>query len=398
MVKRSPHFSGLKESYLFPEIGRKVRSFQTQFPHVHLTSLSVGDTSEPLSPIVVEALKQKAEQLGTREGYSGYGPEEGEAPLREKIASVTYRGKFLAEEIFVSDGAASDIGRLQVLFGPDKSIGVQDPTYPAYIDTGYLSGCKSVTYLPCTPSNGFFPDFSKLPPLDLVFLCYPNNPTGAPASRSQLEEAVKWALNNQAILIYDAAYSCFIKDATFPKTIYEIEGAERCAIEIGSFSKFIGFTGVRLGWTVVPKELKYEEGSSVNRDFYRLVTTFFNGPSNLSQAGALAALSEEGLLQTEKLTQHYRENAALLKKALCEKGWPVYGGESSPYLWVDFGKKNSWDLFQSLLKTTHIVTIPGVGFGPSGEGCLRFSAFGSRSKVLEAIEKIETKWPQDLYA
>lgn len=396
MVKRNPNFKSLSENYLFPEVARRVKAFKHQNPHVELISLSIGDTSQPLSATISKMLKKKSEELGTHAGYHGYGPEQGALSLRKKIAHVFYSDTISPEEIFISDGAKCDIGRLQLLFGAQASIAVQDPTYPVYVDSKLIVGCHPIAYLPCTPQNNFFPDPKLLPAVDLLYLCSPNNPTGSTATKEQLKSIVSWAKKNGALIVYDAAYAAFIQDPDLPKSIYEIAGAKEVAIEVSSFSKFAGFTGIRLGWTVIPKGLRFEQYESVHQDYTRLITTFFNGASILSQAGAEAALSENGLEEIQRTINFYMENASLIRHALQIKGYKIYGGMNAPYLWVDFGEKKSWELFQHLMEETHLITTPGSGFGLCGEGFLRFSAFGTRQNIQKAIKHIETKWPRSL--
>jgi len=396
MVKRNPHFLKLSENYLFPEVMQRVKCFKQENPEADLISLSIGDTSEPIPPTATAGLCHQAMQMGTREGYRGYGLEQGDPRLRAQLSSHFYCGHIQPEEIFISDGAKCDIGRLQMLFGPSATLAVQDPTYPVYVDTGLLLGKQAITYLPCHAENHFFPELKRLPHVDLLYLCSPNNPTGSVATHEQLKELVNWAKRERSIVIFDAAYAGFIQNPQLPRSIYEVEGAEDVAIEVSSFSKFLGFTGVRLGWTVIPKHLTFEGGFSVHKDFTRLITTFFNGASIVSQAGALAALSPQGIQEMQQMLAFYLENAQLIKGALQAKQLKVHGGENAPYLWVDFGKKNSWDLFQNVLTATGIITTPGSGFGMHGEGYLRFSAFGSRPHILKAIERIERQWPANM--
>jgi LL-diaminopimelate aminotransferase len=395
MVKRNPHFLNLSESYLFPEVMRRVRHYQQNHPEVELLSLSIGDTSEPLTRSATLGLLNQAEKLGTREGYKGYGLEQGEFLLREKITEVFYPNLIDPDEIFVSDGAKCDIGRLQLLFGQTAALAVQNPTYPVYVDTSTVVGNRSISYLPCTPENGFFPDLSKLTDVDLLYLCSPNNPTGSVITKPQLQDLVSWAQSKKAFIIFDAAYSGFIQDPTLPRTIYEIPGADEVAIEVSSFSKLIGFTGVRLGWTIMPKKLRFENGHPVHKDYTRFVTTFFNGASVIAQAGGLAALSLEGLEEMRQMLAFYLENASLIRQELQRQNLTVYGGDNAPYLWVKCASKPSWDLFQTLLEKTGIIATPGIGFGSQGEGYLRFSSFGSRPHILKALERIRTAWPQD---
>jgi LL-diaminopimelate aminotransferase len=326
--------------------------------------------------------------------------------LREKISSVYYGGKFSADEIFISDGAKCDIGRLQLLFGSFISIAVQDPSYPVYVDGSVLIGAAGgmiqrvssagagtvydeVLYLPCTIKNNFFPELSWLPSKCLIYFCSPNNPTGAVSDRDQLAFLIKTALKKRSIVIFDAAYGEFIRNPAYPKSIYEIDGAKECAIEVNSFSKSAGFTGVRLGWSVVPKELKYTSGESINADWSRVVSTIFNGASNIAQAGGLAALDDEGQKEIRSLTDFYLGNAKLIKDALQGLGIDSIGGEDSPYIWARFPNCDSWAVFNQILENCHIVTTPGAGFGPAGDEYIRFSSFGHRADVEEACQRLK---------
>jgi LL-diaminopimelate aminotransferase len=329
------------------------------------------------------------------EGYSGY-QDEGLLELREKISAVYYGGKFKPNEIFISDGAKCDIGRLQILFGAVQ-VAVQDPSYPVYVDGSVLAGAagapgsgagyKGIVYLPCTAENGFFPELSQLPEKGLVYFCSPNNPTGAAASREQLTVLVETACRKNSIVIFDAAYNDYIRDPALPRTIFEIEGAEECAIEVNSFSKSAGFTGVRLGWTVVPSGLKYESGESVNADWGRVTATIFNGASNIAQAGGLAALDSEGQKEIRSLTDFYLGNAALIRGAL--QGVQCTGGDNSPYIWARFPGSDSWKIFSEILEKCQVVTTPGAGFGPAGADYIRFSAFGHRADIEEACQRLQ---------
>lgn len=309
--------------------------------------------------------------------------------LREQIASKIYGNSVGNEEIFISDGAKCDLGRLQMLFGGDISIAVQDPAYPVYIEGSQMQGVKEIVFMTCCSENHFFPHLTTLPRTDLIYFCSPNNPTGAVATRDQLKALVQKARSNRSIIIFDSAYAHYIQEPDLPKSIYEIEGAKEVAIEINSFSKIAGFTGVRLGWTVIPKELKYDDGSSVKTDWNRLTSTIFNGASNIAQAGGYAVLDREGWKEVAKLTKFYLENAFILKKALEGLGYMVFGGINAPYLWVHFAGQNSWAVFQKFLNEYHLVTTPGLGFGPAGEEYLRFSAFGSRENILKAAARLK---------
>lgn len=387
-MKRNDTFLELKASYLFPEILKRKQDFLLENPGVSLISLGIGDTTESIPPSIAKALSEASLKLGTAAGYVGYGPEKGIADLRERVASRIYHSGVHANEIFISDGAKCDIGRLQMLFGQNISIAVQDPSYPVYIDGSLIQGVKTIVSLPCTPENEFFPDLSKTPRTDLIYFCSPNNPTGAVATKSQLKELVDFAKKNHSIIIFDAAYANFIQDPDLPKSIYEIEGAKEVAIEIGSFSKLAGFTGIRLGWTVVPDALKYEDGSSVKNDWNRLTTTLFNGASYIAQMGGAAVLEDKGWEEIKHLTHFYMENAKILKSGLESKGHEVFGGNNAPYLWVRFKGKKSWDVFQELMSRSHIISTPGAGFGPEGEGFIRFTAFGKRENIQKALMQV----------
>lgn len=400
MVQRNPNLAKLNSGYLFPEINRRKQAFLKKDPTAKLLSLGIGDTTCPLVESISMRLQVAAAGLGTLAGYSGYGPEQGIKELRSALAERWYHGILDADEIFISDGSKCDIGRLQMMFGPQASLAVQDPTYPVYVDTGVAIGQSGlyqpshqhyagITYMPCNPENQFFPELRDVPRTDLIYFCSPNNPTGAAATRQQLHELVQFAKKNNAILIYDAAYACYIRDPEIPRSIYEIEGAKEVAIELGSFSKMAGFTGLRLGWSVVPRSLKFDDGTPVQVDWNRINTTFFNGASNLAQQGGLAVLEPVGLAAIQETINYYMDNAAIIKEALDSMGIQSYGGEHAPYLWADFGK-NSWEAFQEILEVAHVVTTPGSGFGPKGEGFLRFSSFGQRSDTIEAMRRIQS--------
>jgi LL-diaminopimelate aminotransferase len=385
-MKRNEHFEALKAGYLFPEVARRRKAFQASHPEAKIISLGVGNTTEPLTPHVRAALVAAAERLGTAAGYSGYGDEQGEAALREKIAAVHYGGKVQPDEVFVSDGAKCDIGRLQILFGACAAV-VQDPAYPVYVDGSVIQGAKLVS-MPCTRENGFMPDLSVIPEGSLVYFCSPNNPTGAVATRDELARLVAEVGRKKSILVFDAAYSEYVSDPALPKSVYEIEGAAGCAIEVNSFSKPIGFTGVRLGWSVAPKALKYDDGRSVNADWLRIATTLFNGASNIAQAGGLASFDPEGREEMRGLVGHYMENARIIKTALVGLGLECIGGDNAPYIWARFPGRDSWEVFGEILDKCHVVTTPGSGFGPAGQSYIRFSAFGHRESVVEATARL----------
>jgi LL-diaminopimelate aminotransferase len=396
-MKRNPCIANIKAGYLFPEIAKRRREYAAAHPGAKIISLGVGNPTGPSLPHINAGLVDGARRLGTVEGYSGY-QDEGLLELRQRISAVFYGGGFTENEIFISDGAKCDIGRLQLLFGAGTKAVVQDPSYPVYVDGSVMvgaaggaakSGYEGIVYLPCTAANGYFPDLALIPPKSLVYFCSPNNPTGAVSTKEQLTALVQAATEKGAIIIFDAAYSKFIRDPALPKSIFEIEGARNCAIEVNSFSKTAGFTGVRLGWTVVPSELRYESGESVNADWGRVCATIFNGASNIAQAGGLAALADEGLKEIRSLTDFYLGNARLIREALHGLGITCVGGDNSPYIWAHFPGRDSWEVFSEILEKCQVVTTPGAGFGPAGDGYVRFSAFGHRADVEEACQRLK---------
>ncbi|KAK9091888.1 hypothetical protein Syun_026799 [Stephania yunnanensis] len=351
---------------------------------------------------------ERARALSTLEGYSGYGAEQVEdnihrllmQKLRAAIASTFYKGLGIEEtDVFVSDGAKCDITRLQILFGSNVTMAVQDPSYPAYVDSSVIMGQTgqfqkdvekfgNIEYMRCNPENRFFPDLSSTAKTDIIFFCSPNNPTGATATREQLTQLVQFAKRNGSIIVYDSAYAMYISDDS-PRSIFEIPGAKEVAIETSSFSKYAGFTGVRLGWTAVPKDLLYSDGFPVAKDFNRIFCTCFNGASNICQAGGLACLSPEGLSAMQDVIGFYKENTQIIVDTFNSLGFKVYGGKNAPYVWVHFPGRSSWDVFAEILEKTHVVTTPGSGFGPGGEGFIRVSAFGHRENVLEACRRFK---------
>jgi LL-diaminopimelate aminotransferase len=395
MIQRNSNMVKLKSGYLFPEINLRKRQFLAKHPGAQLISLGIGDTTEPISPSVIQSLVEISNSLGTLEGYVGYGPEQGMDPLRKKIAEIIYKDRVAPEEIFISDGAKCDIGRLQVMFGSDVSIAIQDPAYPVYVDGSIIQGVREIHMMRCCSENGFFPDLNILLPVDLIYFCSPNNPTGAVSSYSQLAELIAFARKNRSIIIFDSAYAAYIKDPRLPKSIFELDGAKEVAIEIGSFSKLAGFTGVRLGWTVIPEALKYENGLSVRSDWNRITTTLFNGASIIAQHGGLSVLNDPGM---EKTVDFYLENARLIQTAFTTMGYEVFGGTNAPYLWVRFPGEKSWDVFQKLMEQAHIIATPGSGFGPAGEGFVRFSAYGKRENILCAIDRLKNVISRGSYA
>lgn len=402
-VERNPNFKKLAGGYLFPEIGRRRNAYLAENPDMasRIISLGIGDTTQPIPENILNGLVTGASKLGTKEGYSGYGAEQGMGDLREKIADTLYNGLITADEVFVSDGAKCDIMRLQQMFGSEVKSAVQDPSYPVYVDTSVMLGqtgtqdpetkqYENIVYMPCTPENDFFPDYASLPRADVVYFCSPNNPTGAAATKEQLAELIKVCKERGSILVFDAAYAPFIRNPDVPKSVFEIEGAREVAIEVNSFSKYAGFTGVRLGWTVIPSDLKFADGSLVRDDFNRVMSTAFNGASNIVQSGGLACLSEEGMKEINTLIDYYLENAKLLKETMEGLGYAVYGGSDAPYIFVGLPEgQGSWDAFSDILEKAQVVTIPGAGFGPGGEGFLRLSAFAPKENVIEACERLK---------
>jgi len=405
MARINAHYRKLQAGYLFPEIGRRVRAFAAAHPDAAIIRLGIGDVTEPLAPAVVAALEQAARELGTRQGFRGYGPEQGYDFLLEAIALHDYRARGLevdTSEIFVSDGSKQDSGNIQEIFGQECRVAVTDPVYPVYVDSNVMAGrtgpadadgrYPGLLYLPATEANQFTPD----PPaegVDLAYLCSPGNPTGAVMTREKLARWVAWARRHDAVLIFDAAYDAFIQDPELPRSIYEIPGARECAIEMRSFSKRAGFTGVRCAYTVIPAELTgaAPDGSRVAlRELWsRRHTTKFNGVPYPVQRAAAAVYSPEGRKQTAEQVAFYMENAHRLRAGLAAAGFTVFGGEHAPYIWMRTpGELSSWDFFDRLLERAHVVGTPGAGFGACGEGYFRLSAFNSRANVDEALARV----------
>ncbi len=403
MATINSNYNKLSAGYLFPEIARRTGAYLDDHPNVNVMRLGIGNTTEPLPPSVIAGLHQSVANLSAVETYSGYADgSEGELPLREAIASrYAERGVTLdPEEIFVSDGGKPDSANIQSIFGLDNVVAVQDPAYPVYVDSNVIAGrtgnavegqYDGIVYMPCTETNGFFPDLPA-DKVDLIYICSPNNPIGSVATVSQLQTFVDYAREHQAVIIFDAAYCAYISDPELPHSIFEIEGANACAIEINSFSKDTGFTGVRLGWTAVPRELAVEDSGPgvVNGLWRRRQNTMFNGASNIVQGGGLAAFTEAGKTECAGMVAYYMANAARIRSGLERMGLTVYGGVHAPYLWMKTpGGMGSWEFFDKLLSETHVVGTPGAGFGPSGEGFFRLSAFGHREDIESAVESIE---------
>jgi len=395
----------LKAGYLFPEIGRRVREFAAARPGTDIIRMGIGDVTQPLTPAILKAFHEGVEEMGNKISFKGYGPEQGYDFLRQAIAvnDFNLRGVDIsADEIFVSDGSKCDTGNIQEIFGNENIIAICDPVYPVYADTTVMSGktgiCQSngyfdnIVYMPCNESNGFIPELPLTRP-DLIFLCFPNNPTGTVASKEVLKRWVAYAIENKSIILYDAAYEAYITEEDIPHSIFEIEGAKKVAIEFRSFSKTAGFTGTRCAFTVIPDELNaYDhEGNpvAVKPLWMRRHTTKFNGVSYPVQKAAAAVYSEDGKKEVKGLISYYLENARIIRESLTSSGYNVFGGINAPYVWVKT-KNNltSWEFFDKLLNDANVVGTPGSGFGPSGEGYFRFSAFADRESVIKAMDRI----------
>ena len=400
------HFLNLQNNYLFADIAKKVNAFKVMHPKAEVISLGIGDVTQPLCPAVIEAMHKATDEMATAEGFHGYGPEQGYAFLREAILKNDFlpRGIHLdIDEVFINDGAKSDTGNIQELLHWDNFIGVTDPIYPVYIDSNVMIGrCgtfengrwTNVVYMPCTAENGFTPSIPKDRHMDVIYLCYPNNPTGTVITKQELRKWVNYALKNDALILYDAAYQAYIRNPEIPRSIYEIRGARKCAIEFHSYSKTAGFTGVRCGYTIIPKDLTVAdfEGNrhSVHQLWNRRQCTKFNGASYISQRAAEAIYTPEGKVQIQATIDYYMENARLMLDTLRSLGYEVYGGENAPYIWLKTPDgTTSWQFFEELLYGANVVCTPGVGFGPSGEGYVRFTAFGSHETTEEALKRIK---------
>ncbi|AHK62952.1 LL-diaminopimelate aminotransferase [Chlamydia avium] len=385
-MDRNTNFSRLEEHYLFSSIRQKIHAFQQHHPHASIIDLSIGNTTQPLHHSVIHAFTQSINKLGNPETYSGYGSELGLSPLREKIAHVIYHDSISPKEVFISDGAKTDIFRLLALFGPGKTLAIQDPSYPVYSDAAQLVGARKILRLPCTKQTHFFPQIPHGETIDVFCLCSPNNPTGTVLTKEQLRQLVNYANHQGSIIIFDAAYSAFISDPSLPRSIFEIPEARFCSIEVNSFSKSLGFSGVRLGWNVVPEQLTYANGFNVIHDWQRLLCTTFNGASLPVQEAAITGLS---LFPDIEALSYYRQNSALLYESLQKAGLTVYGGQHAPYLWVEIPNGISdEDVFDFFLHQYHIAITPGIGFGSCGQGYMRFSALGKTEDILLACQRL----------
>ena len=407
MALVNEHFLKLPNNYLFSDIAKKVNAFKVSHPKTDLIRLGIGDVTRPLPQASIEAMHKAVDELANKETFHGYGPEQGYDFLIDAVIRNDYapRGVYLEPgEVFISDGAKSDTGNIGDILRHDNSIGVTDPIYPVYIDSNVMCGragiledgrWSNVVYLPCLSENNFVPEIPDRR-IDILYLCYPNNPTGTVISKAELKKWVNYALENDTLILYDAAYEAYIQDPDIPHSIYEIKGAKKVAIEFRSFSKTAGFTGVRCGYTVVPKELTAAtlEGERIplNRMWNRRQCTKFNGTSYITQRGAEAIYTPEGKKQVKAIIQYYMANARIMKEALESTGLKVFGGENAPYLWVKApGEVSSWKFFEQMLHEANVVGTPGVGFGPSGEGYIRLTAFGERADCEEAMKRIR-KW------
>lgn len=402
-MKLNPHIAALPAGYLFAEIAKRVKMYSQEHPEADILKLGIGDVTRPLSAYVANKMAETSANMATVEGFRGYGPDYGYDFLINTIIEhdyVPYGVNLTEEEVFISDGAKSDVGNLQELFAPDAVIAVTDPVYPVYVDSNAMAGrlgeyqdgkWSNLVYLPCNAENGFVPSVPE-EHVDVIYLCYPNNPTGTVLTKEQLKPFVDYALRNDAVIVYDSAYKAFITTENVPHSIYEVEGAEKCAIECCSFSKTAGFTGVRCGYMVIPKALMGDvngEKISLNRMWQRRSSTKFNGVSFPVQVASAAVYDEQGWQEVMESIAAYRENARIIREGLEKAGCTVFGGVDSPYVWMKTpnGMK-SWDFFDLLLTKAHVVGTPGEGFGPSGEGYFRLTAFNTKENTIEAVRRI----------
>ncbi len=403
MFKVNEDYLKLPGSYLFSNIAKKVNAFQEQNPDKKIIRLGIGDVTQPLCPAVIEALHKAVDEMANAETFMGYAPDLGYSFLRDTIVNKVYKSlgaTVFADEVFVSDGAKSDSGNIQEIFSKDVKIAVCDPVYPVYVDTNVMAGrtgtydpntelWSDVIYMPCTADNGYAPELPKEVP-DVIYLCFPNNPTGATITKAQLQEWVDYANKNGSVIIYDAAYEAYISEPDVPHSIYECEGARSCAIEIRSFSKNAGFTGTRLGYTIIPKDIKDADGNTLNALWARRHGTKFNGAPYIIQRAGEAVFSDEGQKQTNEQIAYYMNNAKYILEGLKAAGYTVSGGVNAPYIWLKTpDNMTSWEFFDYLLNEANVVGTPGSGFGPSGEGHFRLTAFGSYENTVEAIDRIK---------
>lgn len=401
------NFLRLRQNYLFTEVANRAKAYEKAHPDSQLIRLGIGDVTRPLPPAVIDAMHRAVEEQADMRTFHGYGLEQGYAFLRDAIIRHDYAPygiHFEHSEVFISDGAGSDLGNLSDILGTDNRIAIQDPVYPAYIDTNVMAGrsgyfsngrWSDIVYLPCTAENLFCPELPK-EYVDIIWLCYPNNPTGTALTREQLQHWVRYAQEHQSLIVFDSAYEAFIQSKDIPHSIYEIEGAKEVAIEIRSYSKTAGFTGIRCGYTVVPKELfgRNNQGgkTSLNTLWTRRQCTKYNGTSYISQRAAEAIYTKQGKAETSANIRYYMDNARLIREQLCQSGYEIYGGEHAPYIWVRTPKNmSSWEFFDILLNRCEVVATPGVGFGPSGEHYLRLTAFGTHTDTETALQRIKER-------
>lgn len=407
MIQINDNFTLLSPTYLFSEIAKRVENFKIEHPNSPIIKMGIGDVTQPICAVAIEAMHKAVEDMASKNTFHGYGPEQGYSFLRKKIAETDYNAKGIEiseDEIFINDGAKSDTGNIGDIFNVSNKVAVTDPVYPVYIDTNVMGGragslnhdsgkWSDIEYLECNIENNFIPSIPTGNP-SMIYLCYPNNPTGTTLTKSQLKLWVDYALTNEVILLFDSAYEAYIVDNDVPHSIYEIEGAKQCAIEFRSFSKTAGFTGLRCGYTVIPKELlgTSKEGKkySINKLWNRRQTTKFNGASYITQRAAEALYTKDGKIQTKNIISYYQRNAKLLLHGCKEAGLQVVGGINAPYIWIKTPKDlSSWNFFQLLLEDYNIIGTPGVGFGPSGEGYFRLTAFSSYEDTIEAVNRIK---------
>ncbi|MDY3929742.1 MAG: LL-diaminopimelate aminotransferase [Clostridia bacterium] len=401
MAKINENYLKLPGSYLFSTIAKKVSEFSEKNPEKNIIKMGIGDVTRPLAPAVISQMHKAVDEMGTFEGFRGYGPEQGYDFLRNKIVENDYKSRGIdiaPDEVFVSDGAKSDCGNITDIFSSDNIVAVCDPVYPVYVDTNAMAGragdykedghWSKLVYMNCLKENNFVPVI-PCQKADLIYLCFPNNPTGMTINKAELKKWVDYARENKAIILYDSAYESFITQEDIPHSIFEIEGADECAIEFRSFSKTAGFTGTRCAYTVIPKKVKID-GVSLNALWNRRQCTKFNGVSYIIQRAAEAVYSDEGKMQTKETIKYYLNNAKIIRNGLEQAGLEVYGGINAPYIWAKTPDNiKSWDFFDILLEKANVVTTPGVGFGPSGEGYIRLTAFNTKENTTEAVERIK---------
>ncbi|MCL4440157.1 MAG: LL-diaminopimelate aminotransferase [Firmicutes bacterium] len=407
MALVNENYLKLPGNYLFAEIARRVSQFKNNNPDADIIRLGIGDVTRPLPAAVIEAMKKGVEEMSREETFRGYGPEQGYSFLIEKIIENDFRPRgveLAGDEVFVSDGAKSDTANFQEILGSGNVVAVTDPVYPVYVDSNVMAGrtgstdggrFEGIVYLPCTEENGMKPSLPDKR-VDMLYLCFPNNPTGMTLSKEELKKWVDYARENRTVILYDAAYEAYIREDGVPHSIYEVEGAKEVAVEFRSFSKTAGFTGTRCAYTVVPRDVKVYDSTgkahSLNPLWLRRQTTKFNGVSYPVQAAAAGVFTEEGKRQVRELVDYYMENAGIIREGLTAAGYRLYGGVNAPYIWMKTpGSMGSWEFFDKLMKEAHVIGTPGAGFGASGEGYFRLTAFGSRENTLRAVERIKSR-------